>query len=560
MGQGIEFKDKSAKDIGHQSNKSVEFSQVKGIYIEKFRSLKGRYVELGKNLTIITGKNGTMKSSILGLIAHPFTSRNNAKDIFGVSLKTDMRDIFKLSFDTDSDTMSYYLHGLDSNGAEFYEKIRLYPRPEESRFRITVGRDNSAGLGNFSLNTSYISLKRLYPMIETQTKAIEDSELDKPYDNAEREWLSNAYYNIIQKKSFSETEAVSATNTKYTIGPKNTYYDFETISSGEDNLGAIFNKMLAFMRGSSKDLKLNGIFCIDEIEASLHPVSQIKLVDFILAWSKKYNIQVVLTTHSLSIIEHSMMLQNKHNDGKKEIAINNISTAWVGDDNNFNIIINPAFTALFKELTYDDLSEGESLYKVNVIFEDETAVDLFKQIFLRRNYITNHLNYISNLNDDKEGNSWKGITSLVKNGKMLLKDSVLIVDPDVPEDEIKKEKYEFLLKFPSDDSLCLPIEKRIVKYISSLPGDNSYFKSINMEKMGVESTFSDFKINIKKVSTQKTALYKNWCARHSRYYKVALREYIKSNQTVFDKFRLDVIKAVNARRNFYSLPPLTLKS
>ncbi len=52
-----------AKTYGYASNKDVKFSKYKGIYIKRFRSLNDCELELGSNITVISGKNGTMKSS-----------------------------------------------------------------------------------------------------------------------------------------------------------------------------------------------------------------------------------------------------------------------------------------------------------------------------------------------------------------------------------------------------------------------------------------------------------------------------------------------------------------
>lgn len=92
---------KTARRVGYTDNKDVKFEYIRGITIKKFRSLKNRNLNLGKYLTVITGKNGTMKSSLLGLLAHPFSSPTNAKDLYGHPLKTDMKDVFKLSLTKD---------------------------------------------------------------------------------------------------------------------------------------------------------------------------------------------------------------------------------------------------------------------------------------------------------------------------------------------------------------------------------------------------------------------------------------------------------------------------
>lgn len=49
------------------------------ISINHFRSLRETELKLGKHLTMITEKNGTMKTALLGLIVHPFTSPKDAK-------------------------------------------------------------------------------------------------------------------------------------------------------------------------------------------------------------------------------------------------------------------------------------------------------------------------------------------------------------------------------------------------------------------------------------------------------------------------------------------------
>lgn len=109
----------SAKKSGYKSNKDVKFKKIDSIYIEKFRTLADRTVVLGKNITLISGKNGTMKSSILGLIAHPFSSPNSAKDVFGKSLKTDMRNVFRMSLAKDTNEYKYFLNATTSTEKKF---------------------------------------------------------------------------------------------------------------------------------------------------------------------------------------------------------------------------------------------------------------------------------------------------------------------------------------------------------------------------------------------------------------------------------------------------------
>ena len=48
-------------------------TKLKKIKINRFRGLKGVTIEFGDRITLICGKNGTSKSTILGIIAQIFS-------------------------------------------------------------------------------------------------------------------------------------------------------------------------------------------------------------------------------------------------------------------------------------------------------------------------------------------------------------------------------------------------------------------------------------------------------------------------------------------------------
>jgi len=72
---------KSKTELGLDDNKAIAINSLVGIEIEKFRSLADQSLVLGERITVLSGRNGTMKTSLMGLLAHPFTSE--AKDVFG---------------------------------------------------------------------------------------------------------------------------------------------------------------------------------------------------------------------------------------------------------------------------------------------------------------------------------------------------------------------------------------------------------------------------------------------------------------------------------------------
>ena len=450
----------TAFNIGYTTHKDVKFKYITGIKIQSFRSLKDRYLPLGKNITVITGKNGTMKSSLLGLIAHPFSSPTNAKDLYGQDLKTDMRNVFRLSLEKDPDEYIYYLEAITSKNEFLSEPIRLYCRPGEKRHRITVGENNEAGAGNFSLNTSLITLSRLYPMINTDSHVIAVN-----LSEEEQKRISRDYLCIMQRDAFSHFETVSDKKIKNTCGPKDAYYDFNSISSGEDNLGSILCKLLAFERQKSEEDCLQGILCIDEFEASLHPVVQTQFFDYLLKWSKQNHIQIVMTSHSLHLLYHCISLQQQAHNEENSISVVNISTMQVGRDHNYRFIPNPDYKTIYTELTYVSPEETHP-YKVNVICEDALAKSFLNKLLGKS--IPPCIEVISDISGT-EGSSWKGLVSLAKNGSKLLDDSVIVVDADanIP----RNINFSRITKIFDPDNL--PIEKRIVKYVHDLDGSQS---------------------------------------------------------------------------------------
>ena len=542
---------KTAREVGYNNNKDIKFKKIKGIYIKKFRTIENKMIELGNQVTIISGKNGTMKSCILGLIAHPFSSPNNAKDSFGNVLKTDMRNVFFLSLEKDNVSYYYDLIVETMEDKVFAEPIRCYPRPKENRHRITVGKDNQSGRGNFLLNTSYINLKRLYPIVET--KAIKD---DNGIDEDLKKFVSDGYSRIIQKEAFLKPSLVSEKGKKNTFSPsEDASFDYRSISSGEDNIGHILNKMYAFVKNRTDDKKcLQGILCIDEIEASLHPVAQRNFLDYIMNWSRQNKVQVVLTTHSLYLIQYALMKQ-KEFQTKDSLVINMISTAFVRN-NNYNILKNPSYEVAYKELTFENMSSLAEAYKINVLCEDEVAVDYLKKIISSRN-ILKKIDFLHDMDSDNKGTSCITYKKLKKNGEKLLENSIVVFDSEVDLEDIKGKKASYI-QLPSRYNM--PLEKEIVKYIHDLPGDDKFFFKFDKERDSFLNDFSRYGLKDYSVETLKkesVSKFKNW-AKSDKKFKQYVNYFTKNNMDIMEPFFEEFIEIMNEKLERKSLPKITI--
>ena len=163
------------------------------------------------------------------------------------------------------------------------------------------------------------------------------------------------------------------------------------ISSGEDNLGQILLSVFSFkkLKETLKEHYKGGILLIDEIDATLYAAAQIKLIDFLLEYSKILNLQIFFTTHSMVILEHLEAL-NKNKNNKSSIKI--FSTTL---DNKDNLEISEIeHSYILKNEFLVTTGEKTITNKINIYFEDSEAMYVFNG--LMSNYKTSDNKNINN--------------------------------------------------------------------------------------------------------------------------------------------------------------------
>lgn len=449
----------SYKNYGYSSADSVPIARINQIEIQKFRNLANRTIKLGKRITVISGRNATNKTSILGMIAHPFNT--DKKDCFGRDLKTKMSEVFRMSSQYDKKYV-YSIQVTDTDNRIITESFNFFLRSGTRSFRV-FSLNRGKGDGNFSYNTTFLGLARLTPIVDTDIKIASNAKLSKK----EMEQMSLFYQQILPAKDYSSFEGAQDKKRKETFGPggENREYDFNTISSGEDILGAIFNKIIAFQRAKSDDPHVgNGIFCIDEIEASLHPSAQVALFEYLLSWSKEYKVQVAFTTHSLHLIN---TIYNRFQNllDNEDIVINFLSKSEDNGDRNYPVIINPQKEIAYNELTL--LDSADNLHKIKVFCEDNVAKNFIENL-LNEN-ILNNLDIVTNTNNNQKGTSWDALKGLCTTYASLANNSIVVFDADVAGMSNVTNKIADNIKYcflPDADNF--PLEKRIALFILSI--------------------------------------------------------------------------------------------
>lgn len=332
--------------------------KIESIKIERMRRFqRDLTLSIGKGVTLIAGENATSKSTLLGMLCQPFhfgnlklrketvhsvytenyngMQLNQYTTIPGKLFKSEYREVFRMSKAFDNPTTEDpYVWRLQLNGdAIVHEKIKkdgLYVRSrhrEEGRairFVTGPGDSHQKGEGNFPHPVVYLGLNRLAPLALCRNVEVDTP---KNLDAEEQQWIANQYRTILVLPHEKLSTQYIHNNDKTkgdSLGPKGEFYDAESCSAGQDNIGQILTAILSFKRlrkDIGDDKFLGGLLLIDEIDATLHPLAQENLIKLLVKECKELKLQVVATTHSQYLLKlamtemHSMLhlifLENK---------------------------------------------------------------------------------------------------------------------------------------------------------------------------------------------------------------------------------------------------------
>lgn len=542
-------------EAGYESNKDVKIGRIDSIDISCFRTLRSRTIKLGKHITIIVGRNATMKTSLLGLIAHPFDS--DAKDCFGIALKTSLSNVFKLSDKYDGN-YEYKINLVNAEGTKIFSSVYIYKRGGllQKGFRVVVGKSHRTGEGNFNYNTSYMSFSRMNPIVETNASTATGVMLS----DAEKVQLKQFYQRVLPSKHYNAFEAVKDKKIKETFGPAgdDVQYDFSSISSGEDNLGAIFNKLIAFQRASNREPGVgNGIFCIDELEAGLHPSAQFALFKYFYEWAQNNKVQIVFTTHSIYLIER-IYREYKETMARDGIGINFISCAKAHDDKNYPILYNPEYSTAYKELTLQTPEEVVAAHKIKILCEDKRA-ETFIKYLLDNDNIISLLEIITDREENQPGTPCTALKKVLrvicKTFPALLPNAFVVFDADV--DGLQDCDENKFTKLPDEDGFS--IEKRVAIFICELDNADLFFQTIQKEQTAILAQMAE-----KQVPTSANEMractdinkFKNW-ADTDVDFDMYLKFYADSLGDLKRDFREAILERMNYIYTFRGLPNIS---
>lgn len=471
---------------------------IKKITVEKFRGFNNVEFELGTNLTVISGQNGTQKTTLLGMLSQPFTVTDKTNPIFnekplcGGNYKSSFSEKFKLSKSFDKPKSHIWTLQINDSDNEFFT-VESIPRDNEN-IRFWKQGVKTKGSGYLQYPVIYLSLSRLMPIGEDNgIDSNEDIVLSQQEFEFYHEWHNRIL--IIPDLDIKSVDYLQSKQ-KNTLGVSTDFYDWKMNSSGQDNLGKILLAVLSFKRLKEKypNNYRNGILVIDEIDTTLYPASQIKLIEALRKFSSRFNIQIIFTTHSLTILENVCELQDN-------IKLKGQTKVVYLQKRDRQIIINENVSIDFiKNKLNVSLSSNKNKIKIPLFTEDKEAEIFLKAILKSKK---SSIEFIQ---------CTLGCNNYIELARKKIKgfnfpESIICLDGDVTQKpnmlkEIKK--YKNFLILPGSDSP----EKILAEMLYNEPDSSNIWEKIfpSYEK---QICFRDYTISEIRNDREKSKLWFN---------------------------------------------------
>lgn len=531
---------------------------IEKAYIKKFRKFTDLEITCGKKLTIIAGQNGTQKTTLLGLLAQPFsmskvdpdgqkdkdtTNSPNDKPVSFYEYKTLQGLTFqskfanKFKFDEiveDAKTHEYSLFMVDKsigeNGVFTLESILRDKRSHKLRLWKKNARD--AGDGYMHYPVIYLSLKRVSPIGEEKYIKNNDAVLTQD----ESQFLHSNHEEILSLAPEEyETNELKSSNKSALISHPSAYSAL-TVSAGQDNIGSILTAVLSFKRlkDNFPNQYKGGLLFIDEIESTLYPAAQEKLVEKLFKYASKYDLQIFCTTHSPTVVDTAMNARYKY-------------------DCSFNYLKSPTSSqiTLDANITPEQIHAHLSLKpivpsvnkpdKIRVYTEDDEA-----RLFIKALLPTKYLRLLDIV---KVSIGAKELIGLKDRGIKEFKNNLIILDGD------QSTSARNIIKLPGN----VGPDRLLYEFLQSIPQDDKFWPDTT-----TTGTYS-YQVCFRNHYTLPTAtnkgvlrdFYKSWFKEQcdNQYWQTnnlsAFKYWKSSNPKDCEIFINDFIKAYNylARRN-----------
>lgn len=541
---------------------------LKEVSVRHFRALKDVDLRFASDITLICGKNGTAKSTILGIVAQIFsfskdyTTGSDLKfsTIEGKKFESQFRDHFRLSpaFDTPG-TMEVTVHLFDGyTDADATGELTITSRHTKAgRSPRAVVRNNSTAAAgennarNFTHPVIYLSLKRLYPIADRNKYE------QGTFAFLERVDVASEFTSLCREVLIKAVDVHTSTlGTIPSAVSHGKNYDHRSVSVGQDNVGQIVLALLSFkkLKEEYRENYKGGILLIDEIDAGLFPRAQEQLIRVFQRYCKQLGIQVILTSHSVTLIDRIHDLAS-YDDSKYRLLYLTDTYGSISVESNLG------YDQMLADLNVRT-SGGPTAQapRVPVYFEDAEAQDLFNAL-VHGSALKKYLKVAKTVKLGSEN-----YLTLVKAGVVeFAKQSVICLDADV--NPRKVQGFATVVRLPGD----LSPDRLMFEYLYNVPSNADVWRNLVGYTYPVfmaqaEDLFRDLKISgsgridLKKVLASVVApknreQFKRWYKSHdlqnclkSGWKNNPWRYWVLDNQSLQTQF-LDKLESVV--RNVY---------
>lgn len=512
---------------------------INKIHIKKFRGFQDVEFELGNLITVISGQNGTQKTTILGMLSQPFalTDENHPmkgeKPLSGGNYVSSFADKFKFSEAFDKAGEHEWTLFFEKNIFPPYEVESIYRDKLKGTIRFWKKGDRSKGSGFIQLPVIYLSLKRLLPIGE-DTKLNVDKQMSLSDEDFEfyRKWFNKILILTREKDKVTSSNYLSSTN-KQTLGANTDHYDWKSNSAGQDNLSKILLAILSFKKLQEKYRKdyKGGILAIDEIDASFYPGSQKILFDSLISFASKFKIQIIFTTHSLTILEQVDKIQT---DSKRKGQVKLMFLTK--EDGKINIRSDTNYQYIKNHLNRT-LTGKSKTKKIDLYTEDKEGAIFVKSLIGQK---TKYVNFV----DVSLGCGNIIQLASVKVPSFTYPNSIIVLDGDVKEEakqfnRIKNLKNVLLL--PTNQSP----EQFLANFLNNLSDTHPIWKEID-ETFDHQYCFQEYSNDEIQTDREKA---KKWFNTHypiwGRNASKVLNVWKKENKELVQEFNDNFDKLIN---------------
>jgi len=520
---------------------------ISEIRINRFRAFNDTKFKLGNILTAIAGANATGKSTLLGMLGNTCILR----------IKPLRKSFLKSTYNIE---FSDIFHGdtkYDKTGSNLFTVVfkdgdsrtnRITWQNKGTRFRIIPYTEANRSIKK-DIPVIYLGLSRLFPIGEAAHEGCMVNEID--LEDEDRIWytenIAKVLYLVHPIEQISKIK-IQETDRKIGIGITTNEYGPLANSAGEDNIGQILQSILHFrqLKKQLGELYKGGLFLIDEIEATLHPATQLRLIEVLMQQCRQLNVQVVFTTHSLTLIKYIKQKADNNSEGKSNqvelVYITNLSKKT-------EVLQNPSYERIENELSMTCAGYNQPK-RIKIYSEDDEARWFIEKLLHEYNSKIDILDInIGCIN----------LADLLNADPLYFRNVIIILDGDASNNNQIEKRIN-----GARNVVFLPGEIRpeevLRKYLKGLNSDANFYQNQRAIEMGYNYTFIQYE-ELPTVGADRDK-YKSWFKSNKRVFEeINLYSYwAEDNRESISNFCTEFIKAFNSVAKQQCIPGIQEKN